>query len=134
VAWSRRTDRFVSSKPNPITEPWRLVGGEEGAALGDVRPTTPTGPAGLHLVPPPNNPFRCIPPRAFCVSLSPPSRSPATGGPRPRRRRPKPGAEAFVGFFAGDEQPPGTPTPFLPFILCEAEDRNPKLKLFSYLI
>ena len=32
-----------------------------------------------------------------------------------RRRRPKPGAEALVGLFAGDEHPPGTPTPSLPF-------------------
>jgi hypothetical protein len=32
-----------------------------------------------------------------------------------RRRRPKPAPEAFVGLFAGDEHPPGTPTPSLPF-------------------
>jgi hypothetical protein len=52
-------------------------------------------------------PARFIPPRGYSQS---------------RRRRPKPGAEAFVGlFFAGDEHPPGTPTPSLPFPSCCAE-------------
>jgi hypothetical protein len=31
------------------------------------------------------------------------------------RRRPKPGADALVGLFIGDEHPPGTPTPSLRF-------------------
>jgi hypothetical protein len=38
-----------------------------------------------------------------------------------RRRRPTPGAESF----AGDEHPPGTPTPSLPFLLCETKHPNP---------
>ena len=48
----------------------------------------------------------------------------------------KPGAEAFVGLFAGDEHPTRYTHPFssFPFMLCEAEHRNPNLKLFSYLI
>jgi hypothetical protein len=68
-----------------------------------LRPTTPTGPpvAAFPL------PVRFIPPRGYSQS---------------RRRRPKPGAEAFVGLFsAGDELPPGTPTPSLPFPSCCAE-------------
>ena len=50
------------------------------------------------------------------------------------RRRPSPGAEAFVGIFAGDEHPPGIPTPSLPFLLCETEHPNPNLNLFGYLM
>jgi hypothetical protein len=53
---------------------------------------------------------------------------------RRRRRRPTPGAEAFVSIFAGDEHPLGIPIPCLPFLLCEAEHSNPNLKLFGYLI
>ena len=82
---------------------------------------------------------RCIPlPSSFCLSRSPLALRRLVG-----RRRPKPGAgaEAFAGLFAGDEHPPGTSTPSLLFpslpfpslMLCEAEHRNPNLKLFSYL-
>ena len=53
---------------------------------------------------------------------------------RRRRRRPTPGAEAFVSIFAGDEHPLGIPIPCLPFLLCEADHSNPNLKLFGYLI
>ena len=106
---------------------------------GQKKPVPPCGCA----LSAPNNPFRCVTPSVrtpqpaaflrvlFCLSLSPPSRSPTTGGPPPssprRRRRPKPGAEAFSGLFTGNEHPPGTPTPSLPFRLCEAEHRNPSL-------
>lgn len=47
---------------------------------------------------------------------------------RCRRRRLNPGVEAFVGLLAVDEHPPGTLAPSLPFMLCEAEHRNPNLK------
>ena len=82
----------------------------------------PTGPAvAAFPLPPPNNPFRPLP------SLT------SAWYSRRRRRRPKPGAEAFVGLFAGDEHPPGTPTPSFPFpSCCAAEHRNPNQKLFSY--
>jgi hypothetical protein len=39
-----------------------------------------------------------------------------------RRRRSTPGGEAFAYLFAGDERPPGIPTPFsLSCLLCETE-------------
>ena len=91
---------------------------ERRAGALSLRPTTPTGPAGPHLVPPPNNPFRCIPPRAFCVRLS---RHRLALRRLVGRRRPKPGAEVFVGHFAGDKHPPGTPTRSLPCPLCCAK-------------
>ena len=70
----------------------------------------------------------------FCLSPRPPlALRRLVGRRRHRRRRPKPGAEAFVGLFAGNEHPPGTPTPSLPFMLCEAEHRNPNLMLSRYL-
>jgi hypothetical protein len=85
-------------------------------------------------------PFRVRSPAAFCLSPScPPLALRRLVGPplalrrQVGRRRRKPGAEAFVGLLAGDEHPLGIPTPSLPFMLCEAEHRNPNLKLFSYL-
>ncbi|XP_066338450.1 monosaccharide-sensing protein 2-like isoform X1 [Miscanthus floridulus] len=47
----------------------------------------------------------CIPlPSSFCLSLA---RYPLALRRLSGRRRPRPGAEAFVGLFAGDEHPPG---------------------------
>jgi hypothetical protein len=58
---------------------------------------------------------RCIPlpSSSFSLSLAPPLALRRLVG----RRRPKPGAGAgaFAGLFAGDEHPPGTSTPSLPF-------------------
>jgi hypothetical protein len=42
-------------------------------------------------------------------------------------RLPTPGAEVFVGPYAGDEHPPGMPIPYFPFLLCETEHINPNL-------
>ena len=66
-----------------------------------------------------------------------PSRSPTRRrlvGHRRRRRCTTPSSEAPIGLFAGGEQPPGIPTAFLPFLLCEAERPNPNLTLFGYLM
>ena len=48
-----------------------------------------------------------------------------------RRRRPTPGGEAFAYLFAGDERPPGIPTPFL-FPVCCAKPSSRTLTS-SYL-
>jgi hypothetical protein len=47
------------------------------------------------------------------------------------RRRPTPGAEAFVGLFSGDEHPSGIPTPSLPFLPCDCA--KPSTQTLSYL-
>jgi len=87
---------MCEKKPRPRTRPVRVH-----SLRWAQQP--PTGPAvAAFPLPPPNNPFRPLP------SLS-------SAWYSRRRRRPKPGAEAFVGLFAGDEHPPGTPTPSLPF-------------------
>jgi hypothetical protein len=52
---------------------------------------------------------RCIPTRPLHLSR------PLSLSAARRRRRPKPGAEALVGLFAGEEHPPGTPSPSVPF-------------------
>ena len=92
----------------------------------------------------PNNPRLGRPSAAFSFSLphepacrvrfsaSPLSRAPTTGVAA--AAAPTPGAEAFAGLVAGDKHPPGIPTPSLPFLLCEAEDPNPNLRLFGYLM
>ena len=83
--------------------------------------------------PPSASPSARFPPSLLSLSRSPLAPRRLLGR---RRRRPRPGAEAFLGLFAGDEHPPGTSIPSLPFpslMLCEAEHRNPNLKLFSYL-
>jgi hypothetical protein len=54
-----------------------------------------------------------------------------------RSRRPTPGAEPFADLFAGEERPPGIPTPLLfslPYLLCENELPNSNVKLFGYLL
>jgi hypothetical protein len=50
-----------------------------------------------------------------------------------RRRRPTPGAQAFVGTIAGDEHPPGMRTSCLPFQLRETEHTNPNLSYLACL-
>jgi len=71
-----------------------------------LSPTTSTGP-----FLPPSSSFR----RPSTPS-APPAAFPSPRVVLRRRHRSKLGAEAFVGlFFAGDEHPPGTPTPPLPF-------------------
>jgi hypothetical protein len=66
--------------------------------------------------------------RACSVCLSRPPLALRRLVGRCRRRRLNPGVEAFVGLLAVDEHPPGTLAPSLPFMLCEAEHRNPNLK------
>ena len=103
---------------------------------GKERPST--RPVRL-LSPGPNNPGRAYGQSPSAASVIPftftrlRSLCATTGwavGYRRHRRRPTPGAEAFVGLFAGDELPPGIATPSLPFLLCETDNPNPSL---SYL-
>jgi hypothetical protein len=70
-------------------------------------------------------------PRAFLSLTLSPSHSPRLRRLEGRRRRPTP---SWGGLFASDEHPPGIPTPFLPFLLCEAEYPNPNVKAFGHLI
>lgn len=101
------------------------------------RSIAPTGPPVAALpLPRPSNPFRGTPLSSLVFSLSvslskkkkkcvlSPSPHPrlSLSGRRPvSRRRPKPGAEAFIGFFAGHEHRRGIPTPSLLFPSCCAK-------------
>lgn len=96
----------------------------------------------------PRLPGLCLPPARLAPG-SPPARPPPPHQILPRGgnslsvlsattgRPPPPPPPSYsrcpensIGLFAGDEHPPGTPNPCLPFLQCEFEHPNPNL---SYL-